>query len=157
MSRIKLSRKKIGEESVVVLDKTENGLNLKQEKFCETYTSQDSELFGNGVQAYIEAYEPDQSKQNWYKSVCSSASRLLSQVKVIERINELLEQNGFSDQFADKQLSFLMAQHADFQSKLGAVKEYNKLKGRIIEKSLNLNVNLPRPIYGGKAVKKTGK
>jgi len=135
----------------------ERKLNLKQERFCEVYTSQDSELFGNGVQAYIESYEPDQSKPNWYKTACSRASFLLSSVKVIERINELLEEMGFNDAFVDKQLSFLITQHADFQSKLGAVKEYNKLKGRIVEKSLNLNVTLPKPIYGGKSVETDGR
>lgn len=134
----------------------ENGkklkLNLRQEKFCELYCSQDSELFGNGVQAYIEAYEPDQTKPNWYKSVCAASSRLLSQVKVIERINQILEETGFNDAFIDKQLSFLITQHADFQSKLGAIKEYNKLKGRIVEKSLNLHAELPKPIYGSQSV-----
>lgn len=129
-------------------------LNLRQEKFCEVYCSQDSELFGNGVQAYVVAYEPDQKKPNWYKTACTRASQLLSSIKIIDRINILLEETGFNDAFVDKQLSFLITQHADFQSKLGAVKEYNKLKGRIIEKSLNLNINLPKPIYGSKSVQR---
>jgi hypothetical protein len=50
----------------------------------------------------------------------------LRNVKVSERINELLEQGGLNDHFVDKQLSFLIAQHADFKSKLGAIREYNK-------------------------------
>jgi hypothetical protein len=108
-------------------------LNPKQEKLCQLYAS-DREFFGNGVESYVEAYEPDQSKKNWYKTACSAASRLLRNVKVSERINELLEQGGLNDQAVDKQLSFLIAQHADFKSKLGAIREYNKLKSRIVER-----------------------
>lgn len=110
-------------------------LNPKQELFCQLYAT-DKEFFGNGVQAYIEAYEPDQSQKNWYKTVCSAASRLLSNVKVCERINQLLEEGGLNDQFVDKQLTFLVTQHADFKSKLGAIKEYNSLKQRVTKKLL---------------------
>lgn len=108
-------------------------LNLKQEKFCQLYASEE-EFFGNGVQAYIEAYEPDTSKPNWYKTACASASQLLSNIKVCERINQLLEEQGLNDQNVDKQLLFLINQHADFKSKVAAIKEYNKLKSRIVEK-----------------------
>lgn len=116
-------------------------LNLEQEKFCQLYAT-DSEFFGNGVQAYIEAYSPDTSKPNWYKTVCAASSRLLSNVKVFNRINEILEESGFNEVAVDKQLAFLLTQHADFKSKLGAIREYNKLKGRITEKkALTLEVN----------------
>lgn len=105
-------------------------LNPKQEKFCQLYAT-DAEFFGNGVQAYIEAYEPSTSKKNWYKAACASASRLLSNAKVCNRINQILEESGFNDVAVDKQLAFLLTQHADFKAKLGAIKEYNKLKARI--------------------------
>src|SRR3990167_982426 len=118
-------------------------------RFAKLYAT-DAEFFGNGVQSYIEIYEPNKNKPNWYKSVCSSASRLLSSVKVVERINELLAETGFNEAFIDKQLSFLITQHADFPTKLGAIKEFNKLKGRITEKSL-VGLVFPAPIYGGKS------
>lgn len=108
-------------------------LNPKQEKFCQLYAT-DTEFFGNGVQAYIEAYGPDTSKPNWYKTAAAAASRLLTNVKVCDRINELLEEQGLNDQNVDKQLLFLINQHADFKSKVAAIREYNKLKGRITEK-----------------------
>lgn len=107
-------------------------LNPKQELFCELYTSK--EFFGNGVQTYIEVYDPDTTKPNWYKTACASASQLLSNIKVYTRINDLLESSGLNDQFADKQLLFLMSQHDDKSNKLWAVREYNKLKWRITEK-----------------------
>lgn len=125
--------------------------NQRQERFCLLYAT-DREFFGNGVQTYIEVYEPKQSKPNWYKTACQSASRLLSNVKVFTRINELLEQNGLNDAFVDKKLLFLISQHADFTNKLGAIREYNKLKQRITEKH-DIRVDVPQPIYGGKAKK----
>lgn len=104
-------------------------LNLKQEKFCQLYAS-DREFFGNGTQSYIEAYEPDKKKPNWYKSCQGSASRLLSNPIIIARINAIMEETGLNDVAVDKQTSFLIHQHADFTNKLGAIREYNKIKNR---------------------------
>lgn len=123
----------------------EEKLNAKQELFCQLYAS-DTEFFGNGVQAYIEVYEPDQSKPNWYKTACQSASRLLSNVKVFTRINELLEVGGLNDVNVDKQMQFLINQQADFSAKLGAIKEYNKLKKRITDKLDVTSDGKPLPI-----------
>lgn len=112
---------------------SQNKLNPKQELFCQYYAT-DKEFFGNGVQAYIEAYNPDTSQPRWYQNACSRASELLSNLKVCERINQLLEEGGLNDQFVDKQLTFLVTQHADFKTKLGAIKEYNALKTRVTKR-----------------------
>lgn len=111
----------------------EKQLNLRQEKFCQLYAT-DAEFFGNGVQAYIEVYEPNQKETNWYKTACASASQILSNIKVCQRINELLQEQGLNNEFIDKQLLFLATQHSDYTNKLGAIREYNKLKERIVDK-----------------------
>ncbi len=113
-------------------EKDLSDLNEQQKEFCRLYVS--LEFLGNGVQAYLEVYDIDQSNPNWYNTACSAASRLLTNVKVCDQINALLEQNGLSDQFIDKQMLFLITQHSDFSAKLGAIREYNKIKGRITEK-----------------------
>jgi len=123
---------------------TARELMVKQEKFCQLYASNE-EFFGNGVQTYIEVYKPDQTKSNWYRNACSNASQLLSNTKVIDRINELLDEQGLNDTFVDKQLKFLLTQHADFTNKMAAIREYNKLKQRITEKS-EVKHNLPKPL-----------
>ena len=110
-----------------------SGLNPQQELFCQLYATE-KEFFANGVQSYIEAYDPNTGKPNWYKSAQTAASRLLLNVMVLKRINELLELEGLNDAFVDKQLTLLITQHADFNNKLGAIREYNKLKARITEK-----------------------
>jgi len=109
-------------------------LNEKQELFCKLYAT-DREFFGNGTRSYIEAYNPPREKENWYDIASASASRLLRNVKIYTRINAILAETGLNDVAVDKQMSMLIHQHADFSSKLGAIKEYNKLKQRIINKS----------------------
>lgn len=111
----------------------EEQLNERQERFANLYVSQ--EFFGNGVQTYIEVYKPDNTAANWYKIACQSASQILSNIKVCTRINELLDASGLNDVFVDKQLLYLMTQHGDLTNKLGAIREYNKLKQRVVDKS----------------------
>lgn len=108
-------------------------LTQKQELFAQLYATE-REFFGNGVAAYVEAYQPNRTRLGWYNVACSRASQLLSNVKVCERINQLLDQNGFNDQNVDKQLNFLIVQHGDLKTKLGAIREYNKLKQRVTER-----------------------
>ncbi len=98
--------------------------------FCQLFATH-KEFFGNGVQSYIEAFNIPPSK---YQSAATLAARLLKKVHILDYINEILVKTGFSDEFADKQLSMLMTQNADFKSKLGAIKEYNALKTRIVKK-----------------------
>ena len=124
--RLQAKAKHIVEEAEL---KVHSSLNPKQEKFCQLYAT-DREFFGNGTQSYIEAYNPDMSKPNWYKSAQASSSRMLSNVIIIESINEILEKTGLNDVAVDKQTSFLIHQHADFTNKLGAIREYNKIKDR---------------------------
>lgn len=112
------------------MKKEKTKLNLKQEEFCKMYTSNDRDMFGNGVQSYIEIYEPDTSKSNWYKTACASASQLLSNIKVINKINELLEEQGFNDENVEKQHLFILNQHVNIPAKMKAIDSYYKLKGK---------------------------
>ena len=106
-----------------------NGLNPQQLDFCKLFAS-DREFFGNGTQSYIEAYNP-KKVGNWYKSAMASASRLLSNVKILDEINRLLELRGLNNSFVDKQLELLVTQNADYGSKIAAIREYNKMKKRV--------------------------
>lgn len=147
-------------EALKRLEELENAepeakLNPQQELFCQYYTTADMEFFGNGTQAYIEAYGIDTSKPNWYKSTQTSASRLLSNVIICKRINELLEVGGLNDENVDKQLMYLINQYDDKSTKLAAIREYNKLRSRITER-LDHTTNgkdIPAPIYAGNSTK----
>lgn len=134
----------------------EEKLNPQQELFCQYYAT-DREFFGNGVQSYIEAYGINLNKPGAYQVAQASASRLLSNVIICKRINELLSDEGLNDAFVDKQLLFVIAQHDDKSSKVAAIREYNKLKQRIIDRidHTTKGKEMPSPIYGGKARKST--
>jgi Terminase small subunit len=119
-------------------------LNPKQEFFCQLYAT-DREFFGNGTQSYIEAYDPDQSKPNWYNTARSRASELLTSPNVLARINELLDLT-LNDPHVDKQLALVITQNADYSSKVAAIREYNKLKQRIVEKIDHTSGGKPIPI-----------
>lgn len=131
--------------------KTKSGHKLtpQQELFCQLYAS-DKEFFGNGVQSYIKAYGIDTSKPGWYGSAKSGAWENLTKPYILERIEEIFEAHGLNDTFVDKQLEKLIVQDADFNAKMKAIQEYNKLKARIIEKKditagVQLTGILPKP------------
>lgn len=127
------------------MPKKKTKLNPRQELFCQLYAT-DREFFGNGVQAYIEAYEPDQGKPNWYNTARSRASELLTSPNVLSRVDQLLELK-LNHQFVDKQMALLITQNADYKSKLGAIKEYNALKQRIVAKIEQDNTGTLNVIY----------
>ena len=109
--------------------------------FCVLYAS-DREFFGNGVQSYMEAYdvEPTTSGYNMAKV---NAHKLLTKTNITTRINELFESRGLNDTFVDKQLEKLLTQDAEFHTKLGAIKEYNVLRARIVNKhELDTPINI---------------
>lgn len=112
--------------------KNDYGLNHQQKEFCDLYLSKD--FLGNGIEAYAEAYDVDTREAKGYNTAKAAASRLLTDVNVLLYINDQLDATGFNEANVDKQLLFIIQQNADFGSKLGAVKEYNKLKQRIEEK-----------------------
>lgn len=118
--------------------KTQAGLNLQQEGFCKLYTNSeaiDREVFGNGVQCYLAVYGAEYlmkyKKPMSYEAALAMSSRLLTNVKVIDRINNLLEEGGFNDVNVDRQHLFLINQHSDLRTKMQAIKEYNSVKKRV--------------------------
>lgn len=116
-------------------------LTPQQEKFCRLYAS-DKEFFGNGVESYLEAYKVGKIKLK-YNVARSAASRLLTNVNVLKRINELLTLEGFNDENMDKQLMLVAMQNADYRAKVSAINLYGQLKKRIGNKEEELK---ERPI-----------
>lgn len=129
--------KKIKKKVKVKKKKKRKILNAEQEKFCQLFAS-DKEFFGNGVRSYIEAYKLSSSKKD-YNTAKSNAYRLLTLIKITNRINELFDAGGLNDTFVDKQLEKLLTQDADFRVKATAIKEYNILKARITNKHELIN------------------
>ena len=114
-----------------------------QEAFCQLFAS-DRELFGNGVQSYIEAFEievvakpnpksANYAKQKTYNACRYAAHQLLTNPNILRRVNEIFEGRGLNDAFVDKQLEKVITQDAEFNPKVRAIQEYNKLKKRTAE------------------------
>lgn len=113
-------------------------LTPRQRKFCEYYSSHE-EVLWNGVRSYAKAYDIDEVKLvSKYKAVQTCSTRLLSNVIVNRYIASLLDLK-YSDEFLDSQLWLLALQNADPKIKIEAIKELNKLKQRITDKSEVLN------------------
>ena len=108
-------------------------LKLKHRKFCKLYTTT-REFFGNGVQAYAEAFNKDLNSKGQYNVCKTLACRLLTKVYILAYINKLLEDMGLNDAHVDKQLAFLVTQNADFGAKMAAIREYNASRQRMTKK-----------------------
>lgn len=112
--------------------KVSNEMTAQQMQFCNLFVTK--EFFGNGTEAYIEAYGIDLSRKGAYEGARASASRLLTNANILKYLDKLLDNEGLNDTFVDKQLLFILTQNADFGAKIQAIKEYNKLRQRITDK-----------------------
>jgi hypothetical protein len=134
----------------------ESDLNIRREAFCQYYTK-NQQLFGNATHSYAEAfsYRLDELSRDDAKykgkgakrklvepssydkayNVCAvEGARLLRNPKVQERITALLNEL-LRDDIVDSQLAKIITQDDDLQSKVRAINEYNKVRGRIIDKT----------------------
>lgn len=140
------------------VEKVEEILTLKQERFCRNYT-QNYELYGNSTLSYAEAfgydlesqpkddavYEQDEkgkdtsvviiksSYHRMYDDCSAHGSRLRKKDKIQARCRELLNE-FLRDEVIDARLAEIILKGDDKDS-IQAIKEYNKLKQRITEKT----------------------
>ena len=64
-----------------------------------------------------------------YESALRSASRLLINVDIKRRINELLDESLDSN-IVDRELAKTILQNENLHAKIAAIREYNRLKNR---------------------------
>ena len=67
-----------------------NNLSQKQKQFCRLYVSK--EFFGNGVQAYMEAYNTQNNN-----SARVNAHKLLTNANILKHVNQLLSSCPMQD------------------------------------------------------------
>jgi hypothetical protein len=137
-------------------------LKAKRELFCRCY-AQNTELFGNATLSYAEAFGYDLAsldRERVYKldedgketsevevpseydkayHVCGvESSKLLKNPEIQGRITTLLNEL-LKDEVVDSQLAKLIVQDVELPVKIRAISEYNKLRGRIIDKTQQVN------------------
>ena len=139
-------------------------LNNSQEQFCQNYVCSFS-FRSNATLSYADAYEydldilsreeligPEKSNsplksdyQRVYDNCSAHASRLLKNDKIKTRIIDLLNCT-LSNNIVDSELARLILQDDNLSTKLGGIREYNKLKGRIKEPEV------VKPDYSGSII-----
>ena len=114
-------------------------LNEKQKLFCKYFVSK--EFYANGVESYAAAYGLDLSNPKNYNTAKVNASKLLTNTNIASYITDQLDAAGLNNNFVDKQLLFVIAQHSDLHAKMKAIEQYNKLRQRITERLETKNDN----------------
>lgn len=131
-------------------------LTAQQELFCRYY-AQNEALFGHATFCYAESHGFDldslsnrcpvhQEKDPECGSACplseyrvaystcsSNGSRALRNAKIQDRITALLNEM-LRDEVVDSQLAKLIIQDGEPATKIAAIREYNKLRQRIVDK-----------------------
>ena len=113
-------------------------INPKNELFCQYY-AKDELCFGNATLSYAEAYGyfdkiAEHKNTDLVYNQCSvSGKKLLRIAKIKARVTELLNE-WLKDDIVDAELAKVIRQDYDLSVKVSAIKEYNKLKSRIVEK-----------------------
>ncbi|OJW18781.1 MAG: hypothetical protein BGO51_15535 [Rhodospirillales bacterium 69-11] len=130
-------------------DATEALDNLRREKFCRYY-AQGEGTFGNATLSYAAAYDielgdlsivdkegrpvVEKDFRGQYEVCATNGWRLLKNADVQARITVLLNAL-LKDEIVDAELAKVIKQDGDLTPKVAAIKEFNKLRGRIIEKT----------------------
>lgn len=121
-------------------------LSSQQEKFCVNMVTA-GRTFNDPVFSYLEAYRDEDldvdsiiKNSPEYTQYSSNAYRVLSNENVKKRLGMLLSVCGFDENIIDCELMQLI-QSSDPKVKLEAIREFNKLKGRIVDtKKVDLTV-----------------
>lgn len=127
----------------------ERDMNPRQELFCQLYSNQ---LFGNATLSYSAAYgirldglsheaKYDKSgkmiSESPYAkkySTCSvNGNRLLTSAKITARYRELLRERMKPEE-VDSEHAKIIFQDDDVGAKLGGIREYNRVNGRVMDK-----------------------
>jgi len=123
-------------------------LTFKQELFCKIFAT-DLQYRGNATQSYIKAYNIDTTIPGKYSVANSGGIENMAKPVIKERIRELLEASGFNAVRIDARLLELIEQKEDKSSSVNAIKEFNKVHGRIIDR-LDVTLNTAEKLKDAK-------
>ncbi|MES2060250.1 MAG: terminase small subunit [Patescibacteria group bacterium] len=114
-------------------------LSERQALFAILYTT-DKTCFGNATLAYKRAYN---LKDSQYNAAGVSAYHLLRNPKMQAFIKKFL-QDRFNSASIDNEISKVATQDRDLHAKMRAIEEFNKLKQRITDTPIT--INMPSPL-----------
>lgn len=134
------------------VEEDKNDLTFKSELFCQAWVDNK----GNGTLAALDAFDITgkeiidegpkkgktgfvtvKSKEEWKEKVrkvqnvaASVAKEYLRKPHILKRIDEIVQERGFNDSAVQREHFKIMAQDKDLSSKMRAVSDYYKLKGK---------------------------
>ena len=112
------------------LEEIKKELNDKQKIFCQLYVLS-KDHFCNATRSYMAAYE---LKPSQYKSGMAHGTRMVRNGNIRAYIDFLLKEHFNSTRY-DLELTRVAIQNNNLIAKMQAIEHYNKLKGRITEKT----------------------
>lgn len=107
-------------------------LTAKQKLFCTLYLT-DKWCFANATQSYAEAYGINKANKKAMLGARSNGYRLIVNDYVQAYLNKMLDEQ-LEEAAVDRQLAKVVNQNKDLHAKISGIGEYNKLKGRILDK-----------------------
>ena len=114
-------------------------------KFVDTFLF-DSTVHNKPHLAYAKVYDKPFNSPVEVKRCVSASSRLMGHPDVLLYMRFMTEKTVFSEEFIDHELGWMATQREELAPKIQAIKEFNRLKGRITEK-IEVNKNTA-PISG---------
>lgn len=138
--------------------------NPRHELFCKLYAGHEGmNFFGNGTRCYMLAfgYNEDvvklreqanaiaEKRERGFttkvqmiilrvkakeKIAAVEASGLLAKPNISERVDFLMDNISNNENFADRELAFVMGQRHDLASKVSAIRHFDDKKGRIVKR-----------------------
>ncbi len=121
---------------------TLNDVNPNQELFCQLYFGP-GEFFGNGTWSYIKAFNMNvpliaysylKTKEKKVYNVAKTQSYTLLTKPNIQARGKKILTDYLAEIPVDRELSWAIIQRKDIASKVQAIREFNKLKNRILDK-----------------------
>lgn len=113
--------------------RTSKSLNPRQELFCRYFAGLGERLLmANATASYMEAYGIKESKKS-YQAARKSASDLLTNPHIKTMVDRLFNEQ-FKSEVIDNELLKAILQDKEIHAKVQAIREYNRLKGRVTGK-----------------------
>ena len=116
-------------------------LNANQEAFCQYFVNNE-ECFGNATRSYAMAYGRDLDDPKINHAIRSDGYHLMGKEAIKARLQELLD-ILISDTIVDIELARVIKQNENLAAKVSAIKEYNAVKKRTLNK---VELELPQSL-----------
>lgn len=134
------ARKKITVKQVAkAMEEVGTSLNERQKLFCVLFLT-DKWCFANATQSYAEAYNIRRDNKAGMRTARANGYKLLTNAHINRYLNKMLDAQ-LEEAAVDREMAKIVLQNRDLHAKNGAIAEYNKVRGRILDKKQLLDAD----------------